>query len=198
MTPEEIRELADEILDRSEFDEPEPNLFQRITGWIDDRIHDLLDLVGRSGIFKFLGIVILLVGAALLVRWLWGLDASGRRRRGQGQDGVSIDEVSRRSPAEWRAEAEEREARGEWKLALRCRYRALVGDLLAERVVDDVAGRTTGELRADVAARAPERAESFSAASDLFDLAWYADRRTGPDESARFQALALTATGARR
>ena len=49
-----------------------------------------------------------------------------------------------------------------------------------------------------MADRAPERAEAFSAASDLFDLAWYADRPTGPEESARFQALALTATGARR
>jgi hypothetical protein len=198
VTPEEIRELADEILARSEFDEPEPNLFERITTWIDDRIQDVLGFIGGSLVFQVVAVVLLIVGIVFLVRWLWGLDRRGRRRRGRGDDGVSIDEVRRRSPAAWRAEADEREARGEWKLALRCRYRALVGDLLAERLVDDVAGRTTGELRADVAARAPERAEAFSAASDLFDLAWYADRPTGPEESARFQAFALAATGARR
>jgi Domain of unknown function (DUF4129) len=196
VSPEEIRQTADEILERSEFDEPEPNLLERITGWIDDRIHDVVGFIGRSGIFQVIAVLVLLVGLALLVRWLWGREWSGRRRH--PHDGVSIDEVRRRSPADWRAEADEREGRGEWKLALRCRYRALVGDLLAERLVDDVAGRTTGELRADVVARAPERAEAFSAASDLFDLAWYADRPTGPEESARFQALALTVTGARR
>jgi hypothetical protein len=197
VTPEEIRQTADEILARSEFDDPEPNIFQRITTWVDDRIHDVLDLVGHSGIIQILTIVALVAGLVVLVRWLAKRDWS-RRRRGHGDDGVSIDEVRRRSPADWRAEADEREARGEWKLALRCRYRALVGDLLAERLVDDVAGRTTGELRADVAERAPERAAAFSAASDLFDLAWYADRPTGPEQSARFQALALEVTGARR
>ncbi len=42
----------------------------------------------------------------------------------------------------------------------------------------------------DVTDRAPDRAEAFAAATELFELAWYADRPTGPDENARFQALA--------
>jgi hypothetical protein len=198
VTPDETRRLADEILERSEFDEPEPNVLERIAGWIDDRIQDVLDVIAGGGIFTIIAIVVVLIGLVLLVRWLVGSEWNLRRRRRRADDGVSLDEVRTRTPAQWRAEAEELEGRGDWKAALRCRHRALVGALLVEGLVDDVAARTTGELRQDVAERAPERAAAFSAASDLFDLAWYAARPTGPEESARFQALAVEATGARR
>ena len=195
MTPEEIRRQADEILGRSEFDEPEPNVVERFATWVGDRFQDLIDLVAGGGVFTILAVLVLLVGLWFLVRWLRGRDWTRRRR--PTAEGVWLDEVRRRTPAEWRSEAEELEARGEWKLALRARYRALVGDLLAEGLVDDAAGRTTGELRAAVARGAPERAAAFAAASDLFDLAWYAGRPTGPDESARFRALAAEVSGVR-
>jgi hypothetical protein len=82
-------------------------------------------------------------------------------------------------------------------VGIRCRYRALVGDLVAEGLLVDVAGRTTGELGADLRGAAPDRSVAFDAASELFELAWYADRPTGPEQSARFQALAAEVMGVR-
>lgn len=195
MTPEEVRRLADEILERSEFDEPEPNLLERISTWVGDRVQDVVDAVSGGGVFTVLAVLVVLAGLWFLGRWLWRRDRSRRRRH--PVEGVWLDEVRRRTPAEWRAEAEELEARGEWKLALRARYRALVGELLAAGVVDDAAGRTTGELRAEVATAAPEKAAAFAAASDLFDLAWYAGRPTGPEENVRFRDLAADVAGVR-
>lgn len=80
---------------------------------------------------------------------------------------------------------------------MRCRYRALVGDLIAAGLLEDVPGRTTGEYRRDVAVRAPDRSSAYDEATELFELAWYADRATGPDENRRFQELALGVTGVR-
>jgi len=93
----------------------------------------------------------------------------------------------RRGSADWTAEAERLEAAGEWKAALRCRYRALTAELVARRVVRDLPGRTTGEYRADVATTAPDARTDFGAASELFERAWYGARPTGADESARFR-----------
>src|SRR3546814_7900913 len=63
-----------------------------------------------------------------------------------------------RSPGEWRAMADELEAAGRWKEALRCRHRALVADLVRRGVIPDQAGRTAREYAADVALGLPHAA----------------------------------------
>jgi hypothetical protein len=50
-------------------------------------------------------------------------------------------------------------------------------------------GRTAGEYVRDVAAGEPGVAPAFAAATELFELAWYADAPTGADECARFRDL---------
>jgi hypothetical protein len=101
-----------------------------------------------------------------------------------------IDTEVVRSTAEWRTEAERYEAAGEWKLALRARFRELCGELVDRGVLSAVPGRTTGEFRAEVAGALPEAERSFGAAALLFELAWYADAPTGPDENAAFKSHA--------
>jgi len=61
------------------------------------------------------------------------------------------------------------------------------------QLADDILARP--EFRRDVTNRAPDRAEAFTAATELFELAWYADRPTGAGENARFQALAARVIG---
>jgi hypothetical protein len=70
------------------------------------------------------------------------------------------------------------------------RYRELVAELVDRAVVGSVPGRTTGELRADVAANAAGVDAVFSEATLLFELPWYADAPTGPEQNARFKQLA--------
>jgi hypothetical protein len=192
---EEVRQLADEIVSRPEFATPQPTLIERAINEVEKQIGKLLNAVADGGAGSVVGLV-LLAGVIGVIVWLsirYGRTVEVDRRLA----GVTVEGVSRRSPAEWRAEAEEHEAAGDWKEALRCRYRALVGDLVAEGLLDDTAGRTTGELAAELRARAPVRATDFDAATQLFELAFYADRVTGPQESARFQELALAVTGVR-
>ena len=188
MSPEEVRQLADEIVARPEFQQPEPSVFERVQEWFARWVGELLDAATGGGAGSIVGAVALI---ALVVLVVWLTIRVGRTVQVDGRlPGVTVEGVHRRSPAEWRAEAEVQEAEGRWKEALRSRYRALVGDLVMEGLLEDVAGRTTGELRRDVERTAPDRADDFGAATELFELAWYADRRTGPDENARFRALA--------
>lgn len=194
MNAEEIRRLADDILARPEFRQPEPSLIEQARDWAEKRIGDILDAAFSGSAGSLVGWVVLLVAVGLI---LWSATRFTRTVQAGGRVGIEVEGIHRRSPAQWRAEAEEHEAAGAWKEALRCRYRALVGDLVAEGVLDDVAGRTTGEFRRDVTDRAPDRSEAFSAATELFELAWYADRQTGADENARFQALAAAVVGVR-
>ena len=178
MTADEVRQLADEILSRPEFAQPEPSLLERVRSWFEDLIGRILEAAFSGGAGSLIGWVVLL-GAVVAIIWFasrWGRTVQVDRRVG-----VRVEEIHRRTPAEWRAEAEALEADGQWKPAMRCRYRALVGDLIAAGLLEDVPGRTTGEYRRDVAMRAPDRSSAFDEATELFELAWYADRATGPD-----------------
>jgi hypothetical protein len=93
----------------------------------------------------------------------------------------------RRGSQDWTAEAERLEAQGEWKAAMRCRYRALTSELVAEQLVQDLPGRTSGEYRDDLSTTLPDARDDFGAASELFERAWYGDRPTGADERDRFR-----------
>jgi hypothetical protein len=195
VSPEDTRQLADDIVARREFRLPEPSVLERIQNWVSDRVNDLLAAAADGGAGSVVGIVVLIVLVGLIV---WFVLRLGRTVQADARlPGITVEGVHRRSPSEWRAEAEAFEAEGAWKEALRSRYRALVGDLVAEGLLEDVAGRTTGELRTDLAGRDPSRSAGFDEATLLFELAWYADRATGPEENARFQALAAAATGVR-
>ena len=87
--------------------------------------------------------------------------------------GVVVDR--RREPSNWRAEADAHRRAGRFRDALRCRYRALVGDLARRGLIDEIPGRTTGEERAQLHDVAPRAAPPFDRAADLFDGAWYGD-----------------------
>ena len=129
----------------------------------------------------FVGLVVALV--VLVVRAL--LRRSPRRRRAKrshtdvDDEGEDIVRVGRtaidrgRSPAEWRAEADEHRRAGRHRDAVRCRYRALVGDLARRDVIDEIPGRTSGEERRQLATVSPDGTAPFSSAADLFDGAWY-------------------------
>jgi hypothetical protein len=183
--PDTVRRLADDILARPEFRQPAPSLFERVQQWLADRIGQVVEsLVGGNAnaiswllFFALVGVVVWFV-----LRFARTVQVDPARR-----PEVAVER--RRTPAEWRAEAAEREAAGEWRAALRCRYRALVGDLAQRGIVPDIAGRTAGEYRVDVGRALPPVAPDFAGATELFERAWYGDIATGPAESEQFRAL---------
>jgi hypothetical protein len=176
-----------QILARAEFRKPPRSIFEVVYDAAARQIAKILRTLfggGGSAVIAW-GIVFIAVGVivAVLYRARLSLRSDPRLRVGE------LDE--RRRPArEWRAEAEAHEANGEWRLALRCRYRALVADLSSRGLVDEIPGRTTGEYRREVSSSLPLAAEDFSGATLLFEEAWYGEEPTGRDEHERFRTHA--------
>jgi hypothetical protein len=128
--------------------------------------------------------------AAVVVALLMRFRPYVRRRRRREEDPLTLTETEiTRDAQTWAEEAERLERAGEWKAALRCRFRVLIDELIERAIVRDLPGRTSGEFRADVRRAAPELSGAFAEASYLFDDAWYGDRPTGPSENAAFRQL---------
>lgn len=153
---------------------------------------------------SFLGVlfwVLVVVGVALLlvalVRAIAGRSPRRRHAKAAHDETVFDDEVETgfvqvdrsREPTDWRTEAEAHRRSGRYRDALRCRYRALVGDLARRGLIDEIPGRTTGEERVQLREVRPIAAASFDAAADLFDDAWYGHAAVDERDDDRFQAL---------
>lgn len=187
---DQARRAADEILARPEYQEPPKSLLEKVAEWFGQQLEKLFSSFtgGSGGGFAWV-ILAVLVGAAifLLSRVRGGVFS---RRRVEREPLFETAVEARRSPIEWLAEADRLEAAGDWKAGLRARYRALVGGLIAEQILRDIPGRTTGEYRVEMRRVAAPVAVAFSEASDLFERAWYGDEPTGAAESRQFSELA--------
>jgi Domain of unknown function (DUF4129) len=184
--PEQVREVVREVLSRPEFRPPQRSLAERILDWALELIGRLLAALGGSGAGGIVGLVLLalvLVGVGVLVaRFSRGLTPSP-------EVAVAVPGGRRRSAAEWRAEAEAHERAGAWREAVRSRYRALVADLAARGLVEEVPGRTAGEYRREVGRALPEAATDFAGATELFEVAWYGPSGTGAGDAAHLRDL---------
>lgn len=186
---EEIRAAAEEILQRPEFREPPKSLYQRLQELLAEWLGQVFGALVGDGPPALLAWAVL-VGALGVAGYLVfrGLQLD-RRRRGRRDREEAV--VERRRPAsDWEAEAAAHEVRGEWRAALRCRYRALIARLAGQGVVDEVAGRTAGEYRAVVDQAAPAVGREFTGATALFERAWYGNVPTGQEEAGAFRDLA--------
>lgn len=197
--PQQVRELAHEILERDEFQPPERSLLERTVGWLQDLLDggdgsssDGAEARPGAGGSSPVGVVLLVLAVVAVGYLAYHLLRRPRRRRDDDDADPEIELEPHRGPRQWLADAERAEAEGRWKDGIRCRFRALVEQLVEDRVVPEVAGRTSGELRADVRAVAPTAAAAFAEAADLFDRAWYGDLPTGAEEARRFAVAADT------
>jgi hypothetical protein len=126
-----------------------------------------------------------LAAAVALLAWRFGKGMTVDRTRS-----VMSAEDQVRPAAAWRIEAEAHERNGEWRQALRCRYRALVADLARRGVLEEIPGRTAGEYRAELSGALPSAAPPFAGATELFERAWYGHGPTGATDTDRFRDLA--------
>lgn len=202
--PAEVRQLADDILARDEFQPPQRSVLESIGDWIGDHLvpgdsngdgggsgsTSGGPSAGGSGGSGILTTILFVVAVAALGYVAWLLVQQPRRRRRLTDEDPAAEVEAHRSAREWSDLAARYEAEGQWKDGLRCRFRALLERLVDGRVVPEVAGRTTGELRADVHTGLPAAGAEFDAAAELFDRAWYGDLPTGADEAGRFAGSA--------
>jgi Domain of unknown function (DUF4129) len=184
--PDQVREAVREVLARPEFRPPDRTLLQRAFDWLVEQAGRLLAELGASGAGGIVGLAVLvlaLLGIGLLAaRFSRGMTASPEVR-------AAAAGAPRRPAADWRAEAEAHERAGAWRPAVRCRYRALVAELAAHGLVDEVPGRTAGEYRREVRRNLPDAAADFAGATELFELAWYGRGETGAREASRVREL---------
>ncbi len=155
-------------------------------------------------------IVAVLTVLVYLVRYL--AERSGRGRVKKKRDSGDVDELDQveqaavavdrsREPTHWRVEAEEHRRAGRYREAMRCRYRALVGDLARRGLIDEIPGRTTGEERTQLRQVQPDAGGPFTSAADLFDGVWYGHHAVDASDDDRFQSFerdVLTRTTARK
>jgi hypothetical protein len=192
--PQRVKDLTQQILRRREFQPPRRSLLQAAWHWLSNQIGKLLSNLFGGGSFGSDNVALVVVGVVSIV--VIALVVTAVVRRGRGGRGPRQPVVVLRgpgaspSPAAWRAEAAAHEAAGRWRDALRCRYRALVAELVGRGLVEEIPGRTSGEYRRDVTAVVPAAGPAFDGATDLFEESWYGDRPTGPEDQERFDDLA--------
>jgi Domain of unknown function (DUF4129) len=185
--PDEVHRAAREVLSRAEFRAAGRPFLARVLDWVLGHLAELIAALIGSSAASIVGLILtlLILGAvaAVAIRFARGMTSDP-------EVAAAIPSAPRRGADEWRAEAEVHERAGEWRQALRCRYRALVADLAGRGLVEEVPGRTAGEYRGEVRRNAPGAAEAFSGATDLFERAWYGRAPTGADDASHFRDLA--------
>lgn len=168
-------------------------------------IPDIGDPPSGLGLIGQLLVVVLVAALVLMIVWLVMRWRDGQVVDADGDDGDDLDrdeevdeEIGARvidvetPPERWRRHAAEHRAAGRYREAIRCQYRALVGDLARAGYVDEIPGRTSGEERSQVADIAPGLADAFATAADAFDVAWFDDGVVTSDDDLRFLAAETT------
>jgi len=181
-----VRAAAHAILSQPQFRQTPESPIDRFRHWLGQQIAHALS-GALSGRVTIIGAVALAAIAALLV---WLVVRVTRRVQLDPTVGGVVVGTRGMAPAEWMRMALACEQRGDWRGALRARYRALIGELTGRGLLTDMAGRTTGEYRDEVRVSLPGTAEDFGGATELFEHAVYGAEPTGPEESRRIQQLA--------
>lgn len=192
--PDDVRDLAGEILSRPEYREQGESLLERIDRFLAELMESLLSSFGiavSGGVASVVAWVTLLLLIAVVVAlavWAWRGGGWARRRHEPRPTAILATE-SGRNAADWAVEAEQHESEGRWREGMLCRYRALVTELVERGVLTDAAGRTAGEYVREVAHRVAlgdKVAGSFAAATELFEAVYYGGAEAGPSQRDRF------------
>lgn len=193
-TAGDIRQHAHDILQRAEFSRHESWL-ERFFSWLGDQFGRFSFGVGGGPGFlgNLVGLAILVGVAVLLVLLVRALMRRVRIDKPDKVDDLSIELEDGRDAADWRAEAERLEAAGQWRDAMRARYRELVRALIEDGVLEDLPGRTTGEYRSAYVAARPAHGLAFAALTELFEGVWYGGIDTDQADNVRFRQLAVEA-----
>jgi Domain of unknown function (DUF4129) len=186
-----MRAIAARIVAERQFKHDE-DLWQRFVEWVEAHLNVQVPAL-FGAVWATFVVLAVLVGAVAAIIYLAIKNGPLRRGRLATKRGVVVtDEDRPRSADDWRREADRLAARGDYREAMRCRYRALVAELADRRLIDQVPGRTSGDYERAVRALVPEVAEQFSSATRLFERCWYGQETS----DARAQVVFDDAAGA--
>ena len=136
----------------------------------------------------------LLLLAILAWRMLRTPPAGGSSTSAADMISMGMPDALSRAPEAWRMAADGHAAKGEWKLALRACYLALLNELHTRRILRYARERTNGEYVSALAAH--PAGESFARLTVAFDAAWYGTLTFGEMEYRDAETLAEAVDGA--
>jgi len=173
------RELADPSYDA------EPSLLQRAVEWLFEQLAELLSRT-TGALSGWVGLAVL-GGLAALVAVVVVLRVGPLASR--AASGKAVFSGSRRSAAEYRADADDASARGDWSAAVVERYRAVVAGMEERGVLDPRPGRTADEAAAAGGSILPGVAGDLTTGSRVFDGVRYGDRAATSGDDAAMRRL---------
>jgi len=180
------RTLLQDELAKQEYAAAQPSLFDRIASGFLDWFTGLFD-ASRSGAPPVLLTValIVLVVAVIVALLLFGLPRINRRSTASALFG----EDDRRTADELRRAAEAAMGRGDLRLAVLERFRALARSLDERTLVQVFPGTTATAFSRAAAGRFPDERAALAAAAALFDGVRYDDRPANQQEAESVRAL---------
>lgn len=184
---DEVRRITEAVLSRQEFGEAQPSLLTRVLRAIGDFIADFVALVGAGDRGSIIGTLVLLGVAAVFI---WAVVRFTRTVRADPTRDIVVAGEIGRSAEQWLAEAAVCAGEGRWRDAVRHHYRAVLAELATAGLVEEVAGRTSGEYLAAVEADVPGAAAAFLTVTRRFEAAWYGHAPTTRDDLEAFEAAA--------
>lgn len=191
--PGRIRERAQQLLSEPPYAQESPDLLTRVAQtlrrWLAEGLEAVLELLAGTPTRAWL---VVLLGTALLLLVVW------RTTRGMTVDRAvdgTVPAQGRRPAVDWHAEADAHERAGDWEQAVRCRYVALVTDLVERGIVEEVPGRTVGELDRELATAAPGLADDVAEAGRRFAEVAYGRAPARREQARELAALADRVAG---
>ncbi len=163
---------------------------QKVFEWIADLLDGLVSpsTNGRTGLILLFGLIALIV---VVVLW-----RAGVLRTPGGKASQAVFDTERpRSAAQYRSQAEQEAAAGDYTAAVRSRFRACVAELTERTVLDERAGRTAYEAVSDAGRAVPALRDPLRPAADVFTEVVYGNRPGTPE---RYAAVAAADEAARR
>lgn len=160
----------------------------RIIGWTSR----IWSPPGDSGVnWGFALAVVVLLGGLAFVIWKVGLP-KWRRRSASG----ALELDSTKPAADYRSEAEEHANRGDWRSAVRDRFRAIVRELEVRTILDVRPARTAWEAAGSAARQLPDCRAALYGGADLFNAVMYGDSHPGAAAYAQMVAVDQTVLAA--
>lgn len=182
---DEARRLAVEELSRREYAEQRPGVVEQLVSWVLDRIGQVSGTLGQGTgtlLAVVVGIVVVLVVVAVLV-------AGRTLRRARQVVPGAVFATTTGAAVDHRAAADAAAARGDWRVAVVERFRAVVRELEERAVVVPQPGRTADEAAAEASRWLPDLAPALHAGARLFDDVRYGDRPADATGDAALRGL---------
>jgi hypothetical protein len=186
---------AAEELSKTAYRQTGDSLLERALGKVMEWIADLVESLsgtspnGRAGLVMLLGLIVLI---AVVVLWRAGVLRTSHREKQ-----AVFDTSKPRRAAEYRAQAEQEAAAGDYALAIRSRFRACVAELSERTILDERAGRTAYEVVADAGRAVPSLRDPLQPAALAFTEVVYGNRPGTPERYAVVVAADEAARSAR-